>query len=55
MHGFRTTFSSLLNEYVVFNKDAIERQLAHMNKIRGIYNISKYLEERTEMMQLWAD
>ena len=55
MHLFRTTFSSLLNEYVVFNKDAIERQLAHMDKIRGIYNISEYLEERTEMMQLWAD
>ena len=37
-HGFRATASSILNEEG-FNRDAIERQLAHQerNKVRGAY------------------
>lgn len=35
----------------------IEKQLAHQerNKVRGAYNYAEYLEERTEMLQWYAD
>ena len=55
-HGFRHTASTILNERG-FNRDHIEKQLAHVekNKVRGIYNHAEYLEQRREMMQWWAD
>lgn len=56
-HGFRATASSILNESG-FNPDAIERQLSHMerNGVRAAYtHHARYLEERREMMQWWAD
>ncbi len=56
-HGFRATASSILNE-TGFNPDAIERQLAHMerNGVRAAYiHHARYLDERREMMQWWAD
>ncbi|MFD2256878.1 tyrosine-type recombinase/integrase [Luteolibacter algae] len=55
-HGFRSMFSTTLNEHG-FNRDAIERQLAHMerNGVRAAYNRAEYLPERRFMMQWWAD
>lgn len=56
-HGFRATASSILNEQN-FNRDAIERQLSHMerNKVRGSYtHHAEYLKERKKIMQWWAD
>ncbi|HCC54224.1 MAG TPA: integrase [Desulfobulbaceae bacterium] len=55
-HGFRSMASTLLNEQG-WNKDAIERQLAHgeRNSVRGAYNYAEYLPERRKMMQAWAD
>ena len=55
-HGFRSMFSTVLNENG-FNRDAIERQLAHVerNGVRAAYNRAEYLPERREMMQWWAD
>jgi integrase len=55
-HGFRSMASTLLNEQG-WNRDAIERQLAHVerNKVRGAYNSAEYLPERRKMMQAWAD
>lgn len=55
-HGFRSLFSTVLNEHG-FNRDAIERQLAHMerNPVRAAYNRANYLEERGFLMQWWAD
>jgi len=56
-HGFRATASSFLNEQG-FHRDAIERQLAHMerNKVRSAYtHHAEYLDERKRMMQWWAD
>lgn len=55
-HGFRSLASTVMNEHG-FNRDAIERQLAHTeaDKIRAAYNRSQYLKERTAMMQWWAD
>lgn len=55
-HGFRALASTILNEQG-FRADVIERQLAHKerNKVRAAYNRAEYLEERTAMMQHWAD
>lgn len=55
-HGFRSLASTRLNE-MGWNRDAIERQLAHAerNNIRAAYNYAEHLEERREMMQAWAD
>jgi integrase len=55
-HGFRSTASTMLNE-AGFNPDAIERQLAHQerNETRRSYNHAKYLKDREQIMQAWAD
>lgn len=55
-HGFRSMACTILNEQG-WNRDAIERQLAHMerNHIRAAYNYAEYLTERRKMMQEWAD
>ena len=55
-HGFRTMASTLLNE-LGWNRDAIERQLAHSDRdaVRAAYNYADYLIERRKMMQAWAD
>ncbi|MCY1455797.1 Prophage integrase IntA [compost metagenome] len=55
-HGFRHLLSTELNGRG-FNRDWIERQLAHGDKdeIRDTYNHATYLEQRREMMQAWAD
>lgn len=55
-HGVRSTASTWLNTSK-FQSDAIERQLAHVerNKIRAAYNRADYMEERIALMQAWAD
>lgn len=55
-HGFRSMASTLLNEQG-WNRDAIERQLAHgeRDKVRGAYNYAEHLPERRRMMQAWAN
>ncbi|WP_319466196.1 integrase arm-type DNA-binding domain-containing protein [uncultured Pseudodesulfovibrio sp.] len=55
-HGFRSMASTLLNEHG-WNRDAIERQLAHTpkDKVRASYNYAEHLPERKRMMQAWAD
>lgn len=55
-HGFRSIASTMLNEKG-FNPDAIEVQLAHSSgsKVRAAYNRAKYLPDRRNMMQAWAD
>ena len=55
-HGFRSMASTLLNEHG-WNRDAIERQLAHgeRNSVRAAYNYAEFLPERRKMMQWWAD
>lgn len=55
-HGFRSMASTLLNEQG-WNRDAIERQLAHAERdeIRAAYNYAEHLPERRRMMQAWAD
>ena len=55
-HGFRSMASTLLNE-LGWNRDAIERQLAHAERdsVRAAYNYAEHLPERRKMMQAWAD
>jgi integrase len=55
-HGFRGLASTILNEHE-FDEAHIELQLAHTkrNKVAAAYNHAKYLKQRAEMMQWWAD
>lgn len=55
VHGFRSTASTILNENG-FNRDVIERQLAHGERdvVRASYNYAQYLPERHKMMQWWG-
>lgn len=55
-HGWRTIASTWANENG-YNRDAIERQLAHApdDKIRAAYNRAEYMPERKAMLQAWAD
>ena len=55
-HGFRSMASTLLNE-LGWNRDAIERQLAHSERdqVRAAYNYAEHLPERRKMMQAWAN
>jgi len=54
-HGFRHTAATMLAERG-WNTEAIDRQLAHKAAgVKGVYQKAQYLEERTRMMQAWAD
>ena len=55
-HGFRSLFSTVVNESNLFNSDAIERQLAHVpqNRIRSAYNRAQYWDERIKMMDWYS-
>jgi len=55
-HGFRGLASTILHENG-FDEAHIELQLAHMkrDKVAAAYNHAKYLKQRTQMMQWWAD
>lgn len=56
VHGFRGTASTILNEQG-FNRDWIERQLAHVeeNQVRRAYNSAEWLAGRREMLVWWSD
>lgn len=55
-HGFRSVASTWANEHG-YKPDHIEFQLAHSeeNKVRSAYNRAKYLKQRRQMLQDWAD
>jgi len=56
VHGFRSTFSTALNE-AGFSGDWIELQLAHAedDEVRAAYNAAQWLPQRRKMMSWWAD
>ena len=56
-HGFRAAASSILNECGLWNPDAIEAQLAHVegNAVRRAYARAEFWDERVKMMAWWAD
>lgn len=56
-HGFRAMARTLLDEVLGYRVDWIEQQLAHaVRDVNGrAYNRTKYLKQRRDMMQRWAD
>ncbi|WP_411819124.1 integrase arm-type DNA-binding domain-containing protein [Hyphococcus formosus] len=56
-HGFRATFSTLANESGLWNPDAIERALAHLDKnsVRAAYARGEFWDERVRMAEWWAE
>lgn len=56
-HGFRASFSTLANESGLWNPDAIEQAIAHVegSTMRKLYNRGKYYEERVRLAEWWAE
>jgi integrase len=56
-HGFRATARTLMVEQLGIRTDLIEHQLAHAvrDATGEAYNRTRFLPERKEMMQVWAD
>lgn len=56
-HGFRSAASSMLNESGKWHADAVERQLAHVDRdeTRRAYARAEFWEERVRMMAWWSD
>ena len=56
-HGFRATFSTIANESGLWNPDAIERALAHIegNNARRAYARGEHWVERVKMARWWAE
>lgn len=55
-HGWRSVASTWANERG-YNRDAIERQLAHApdDRVRAVYNRAEFMAERRAMLQDYAD
>ena len=56
-HGFRSLALTNIQEKLKIDFRVIDRQLAHLekNKVTAAYNRAEYIEERTDMLQRWAD
>ncbi|EDJ9063144.1 integrase [Salmonella enterica subsp. arizonae] len=57
-HGFRTMACSSLIESGLWSRDAVERQMSHMerNSVRAAYvHKAEFIDERKLMLQWWAD
>lgn len=58
-HGFRTSFSSIMNSRYPADRPVIDAMIAH--KLKGIsaaeaaYNRADYAQRRHELAQIWAD
>jgi integrase len=54
-HGFRASFSTIMNEARPEARDAVEAQLSHrVVGTRGAYLRASFLEQRVELMAEWA-
>ena len=56
-HGFRAMARTLLDEHLHEPPEVIEAQLGHVTPgpLGATYNRSRYLKQRTALMQRWAD
>lgn len=56
-HGFRASFSSIMNELRPADRYTIDLMLAHVSKdkVEAAYNRSVQMEKRREIAQEWAD
>ncbi len=57
IHGFRAFALSAIKEKLGYRHEVPDLQLAHAktNKIDAAYDRATFIEERTQMMQDWAD
>lgn len=56
-HGFRAMARTILHEQLTYPPEVIEVQLAHKapGPLGAAYARAKFIEQRTKMMQAWAD
>jgi integrase len=56
-HGFRATARTLIRELLGWDREVIERHLAHVSdeELGGSYDRTTHLNQRCRMIQLWAD
>ncbi|MCU7960973.1 MAG: integrase arm-type DNA-binding domain-containing protein [gamma proteobacterium symbiont of Bathyaustriella thionipta] len=56
-HGWRSVARTLLHERLNYDPAIIEHQLAHRvaDSLGDTYNRTKFIDQRREMMQVWAD
>ncbi|MDA9437247.1 integrase [Bradyrhizobium sp. CCBAU 51627] len=56
-HGWRSTFSSVMNERFRADHAVIELMLAHKpeNAVKAAYDRALHLQRRMELAQIWAD
>ena len=56
-HGFRSLAMGAIKQELGYRHEVVDRQLAHTpkSKIDKAYDRAAFLNERTEMMQKWAD
>ncbi|WP_306147289.1 MULTISPECIES: integrase arm-type DNA-binding domain-containing protein [unclassified Roseibium] len=56
-HGWRSSFSTILNEVYPDERTVIDFSLAHVpkDKVEAAYNRALYLKQRTRLFQEWAD
>lgn len=57
VHGFRATAMTAIKERLGYMHEIIDRQLSHApaDKLGRAYDRAEYLDQRTKMMQDWAD
>ncbi len=56
-HGFRALAMSTIKQELGYRHEVVDRQLAHVpkSKIDRAYDRARFLDERKQMMQDWAD
>ncbi|MEN5278128.1 integrase arm-type DNA-binding domain-containing protein [Brucella sp. TWI432] len=56
-HGWRSTFSTIMNEKLPQDRHIIDLMLAHKpkDKVEAAYNRAQHISRRREIAQLWAD
>lgn len=56
-HGWRATFSTVMNERYPADRHIIDLMLAHVpkDKVEAAYNRAAHLDRRRELAQIWAD
>lgn len=56
-HGFRATARTLIRELLGWDREVIERHLAHVSdeELGGSYDRATFLQQRRLMIQLWAN
>ncbi len=56
-HGFRSLAMSAIKEKLGYQHEVVDRQLAHLprSKVDKAYDRAKFLSQRKQMMQEWAD